>query len=92
MTEQREAVGHSVRAMYLYTGMADVASRTDAPGYREALDAIWSDVASSKLYLTGGIGARGSFESFGKRRIHPGGRGLRHPLLSPPGMVENPRL
>ena len=63
--EQNEAVGHSVRAMYLYMGMADVAARTDAIGYREALDALWDDVAAKKMYLTGGIGAAGTFESFG---------------------------
>jgi DUF1680 family protein len=65
VTEQTEAVGHSVRAMYLYMGMADVAARTDAPGYRDALDALWDDVAAKKMYLTGGIGAAASFESFG---------------------------
>ncbi len=65
VTEQTEAVGHSVRAMYLYMGMADVAARADAPGYREALDALWDDVAAKKMYLTGGIGAAGSMESFG---------------------------
>lgn len=65
VVEQREAVGHSVRAMYLYMGMADVLARTDAPGYREALDALWGDVAAKKMYLTGGIGADGSMESFG---------------------------
>jgi len=66
VTEQTEAVGHSVRAMYLYMGMADVAARADAPGYREALDALWDDVAAKKMYLTGGIGAADSFESFGE--------------------------
>ncbi len=65
VTEQTEAVGHSVRAMYLYMGMADVAARTDAPGYQEALDTLWDDVAAKKMYLTGGIGAAGSMESFG---------------------------
>jgi len=65
VTEQTEAVGHSVRAMYLYMGMADVAARADAPGYREALDALWDDVAAKKMYLTGGIGAASSMESFG---------------------------
>jgi len=65
VTEQREAVGHSVRAMYLYMGMADVAARTDAPGYDEALEALWDDVAAKKMYLTGGIGAASSMESFG---------------------------
>lgn len=66
VTEQRKASGHAVRAGYLYTGMADVAARTDAPGYRAALHAIWRDVVSNKLYLTGGIGSRGTFESFGE--------------------------
>lgn len=66
VVEQRKASGHAVRASYLYTGMADVAARTDAPGYREALEAIWEDTVGNKLYLHGGIGARGTFESFGE--------------------------
>jgi DUF1680 family protein len=64
--EQKKASGHAVRATYLYTGMADVAARTEAPGYRESLESIWKDVVSTKLYLTGGIGSRGTFESFGE--------------------------
>ncbi len=66
VTEQTKASGHAVRATYLYAGMADVAARTDAPGYDEALDAIWHDIVTNKLYLTGSIGARGTFESFGE--------------------------
>ncbi|HVS66288.1 MAG TPA: beta-L-arabinofuranosidase domain-containing protein [Thermoanaerobaculia bacterium] len=66
VTEQREAVGHSVRAMYLYTGMADVASRMEGTGYERALDSLWRDVIGAKTYLTGGIGARDTFESFGE--------------------------
>jgi len=65
VAQQTEAVGHSVRAMYLYIGMTDLAARADAPGYREALAALWDDVAAKKMYLTGGIGAAGSMESFG---------------------------
>jgi hypothetical protein len=65
VTEQTEAVGHSVRAMYLYIAMADVAARMEVPGYREALDRLWDDVAAHKMYLTGGIGAAASMESFG---------------------------
>ncbi|HJS74934.1 MAG TPA: glycoside hydrolase family 127 protein, partial [Vicinamibacteria bacterium] len=64
--EQREAAGHAVRASYLYTGMADVLARTGAPGYRESLASIWQDVVATKLYLTGGIGSRDTFESFGE--------------------------
>lgn len=63
--EQDEPVGHAVRAMYLYCGMADVAALTDAPGYRAALDKIWTNVTTKKMYLTGGVGARHAGEAFG---------------------------
>ncbi|OHB78529.1 MAG: six-hairpin glycosidase, partial [Planctomycetes bacterium RBG_16_55_9] len=62
---QNAAVGHAVRAGYLYTGMADVAALTGDAGYVEALERIWQDVVSKKLYITGGIGARGGGEAFG---------------------------
>jgi DUF1680 family protein len=63
--EQNAAVGHAVRAGYLYSGMADVAALTSDADYINALDQIWNDVVSKKLYITGGIGARGGGESFG---------------------------
>jgi uncharacterized protein len=66
VTDQTVAVGHAVRATYLYTGMADVAARLEAPGYEAALERVWRDLVSTKLYLTGGIGARDTFESFGE--------------------------
>ena len=64
--EQDAAVGHAVRAGYLYSGMADVAALTGDADYIEALGRIWRDVVSKKLYITGGIGARGGGESFGE--------------------------
>jgi len=63
--EQSQPVGHAVRAGYLYSGMADVAALTGDTGYINALDRIWENVVSKKLYLTGGIGARHGGESFG---------------------------
>ena len=63
--EQTEAVGHAVRASYMYAGMADVAALTGDPAYVEAIDRIWSDVVEHKLYLHGGIGARSGTEAFG---------------------------
>jgi hypothetical protein len=63
--EQTEAVGHSVRAAYMYTGMADVAALTGDMAYVDAIDKIWGDVATTKLYITGGIGAAGGHEGFG---------------------------
>ena len=66
VVEQDEAVGHAVRAGYLYAGMADVAALTDDAAYIKAIDRIWENVAAKKLYLTGGIGARHSGEAFGE--------------------------
>ena len=54
--EQFDAVGHSVRACYLYGAMADVVRFTDAPGYEKALDRLWEDVVGRKMYITGGLG------------------------------------
>ncbi|UCG46706.1 MAG: glycoside hydrolase family 127 protein [Phycisphaerales bacterium] len=66
VTEQTKGVGHSVRAAYMYTGMADVAALTGNMEYVRAIDAIWKDVLDTKLYITGGIGAAGGHEGFGE--------------------------
>ena len=57
VVEQREALGHAVRAGYLYCGMADVAALTGDGSYVAAIDALWENVVSKKLHLNGGIGA-----------------------------------
>ncbi len=64
--DQRKITGHAVRAMYLYTGAADVAAVTNDRDYITAMDAIWEDVVYRHMYITGGIGAQGSNEGFGK--------------------------
>ena len=63
--DQREAVGHAVRANYLYSGMADVAALKGDKRYLEAITAIWENVVTKKLHLTGGCGARASGEAYG---------------------------
>ena len=63
---QDEAVGHAVRAAYMYAGMADVAALTGDQGYIDAIDAIWDNIVTKKLYITGGIGATSNGEAFGK--------------------------
>ncbi len=63
--DQTEAVGHAVRAGYLYSGMADVAALTGDQRYVHAIDAIWDNAVGKKLYITGGIGAVGGGEAFG---------------------------
>ncbi|HEU4551688.1 MAG TPA: glycoside hydrolase family 127 protein [Chitinophaga sp.] len=65
VTEQTRAVGHAVRATYMYSGMADVAALTGDKGYVQAIDAIWHDVVDHKIYITGGIGAEAGHEGFG---------------------------
>lgn len=65
--EQTEAVGHAVRAMYMYSGMADVAALTGDRSYVHAIDRLWEDVVGTKMYLTGGIGATGDIEGFGAK-------------------------
>jgi DUF1680 family protein len=65
VVEQTEAVGHAVRATYMYSGMADVAAHTGDASYVNAIDKIWDNVATKKLYITGGIGARRRGEAFG---------------------------
>ena len=62
--DQTTAVGHSVRAAYMYAGMADVAALTGDSTYVQALDRIWDDVVGTKLYVTGGLGASGGNEGF----------------------------
>jgi DUF1680 family protein len=65
VVDQNSAVGHAVRATYMYTGMADVAALTGDTKYLAAIDKIWDDVVTKKLYITGGIGATGAGEAFG---------------------------
>ena len=66
VVEQTEAVGHAVRAAYMYAGMADVAALTGDSNYVKAIDAIWQNIVGKKLYITGGIGATSNGEAFGK--------------------------
>ena len=63
--QQEEIVGHAVRAGYLYSGVADVAALTGDKAYFEALERIWENMSSKKLFITGGIGSRPQGEGFG---------------------------
>jgi DUF1680 family protein len=65
VVDQTEAVGHAVRANYLYSGMTDVAALTGCPRYLPALNAIWTNVVTKKLHLTGGCGALAAGEAYG---------------------------
>lgn len=63
--KQSEAVGHAVRAGYMYAGIADVAALTQDSDYIKTIDRIWDNIVSKKYYITGGVGARHAGEAFG---------------------------
>ena len=69
--EQRTATGHSVRATYLYSGMADVAAMTGDESLKPALEAIWHDIVDKKMHITGGLGAVPGIEGFGPDYVLP---------------------
>ena len=62
--EQTQITGHAVRAMYMYTGAADVAAQTGDAEYMKAMRTVWEDVVYRNMYITGGIGSAGSNEGF----------------------------
>jgi DUF1680 family protein len=63
--QQQDAVGHAVRAMYLYTAMADLALETGDRSLADSCDRLWQSVTGRKMYITGGIGSSAHLESFG---------------------------
>ncbi len=71
VTEQDAAVGHSVRAAYMYSAMADIAAITGDEAYLAATDKIWNNIVSKKLYITGGLGAGNGIEGFDKDYVLP---------------------
>jgi uncharacterized protein len=64
--DQNEAVGHAVRAMYMYNGMTDIAAMTGDERYTNATALLWDNVVGKKMYITGGLGAKSDGEAFGK--------------------------
>ena len=62
--EQTEAVGHAVRAVYLYTGMADLAAETEDKELFAACRRLWENIVHRKMYITGGIGSTVQGEAF----------------------------
>jgi uncharacterized protein len=71
VAKQYEAVGHAVRAGYLYAAMAEVDSTLGAEDYTTALGAIWHDIVDRKMHLTGGLGAVHGIEGFGPAYVLP---------------------
>ncbi len=66
VVDQNEVVGHAVRAVYMYAGMTDIAELYQDEAYFHAVKALWDNMVTKKLYITGGIGALHDGESFGE--------------------------
>ncbi len=90
--DQAEAVGHAVRATYMYSGMADVAALGGFPEYAAASERLWESVAGKKLYLTGGIGSSGEYEAFGADYELPNARAYAETCASIGNALWNQRL
>jgi DUF1680 family protein len=69
--EQEKAVGHAVRAAYMYSGMADVGALSNTQEYNAALDKIWHNIVDTKMHITGGLGAMHGIEGFGPEYVLP---------------------
>ena len=69
--EQRSAEGHSVRAMYLYSGMADIVATKGDTTLIPALESIWHDIVDKKMHINGGLGAVPGIEGFGPEYVLP---------------------
>ena len=92
VVKQAEAVGHCVRAMFLYIPLTDLAALTGNPEYQEAADKIWEDVVHHKLYLTGSIGSIRFHEQFGSAYELPNLSGWNETCAAYGNLVWNQRM
>ncbi len=89
---QEEAVGHAVRAGYLYAAVADVAALTGHDSLTAAIDKIWDNVVSKKMYVQGGLGARGDGERFGENYELPNSTAYNETCAAIAGVYWNYRM
>lgn len=71
VAEQKKAVGHAVRAAYMYSAMADVGALTGTAEYNQALNSIWHNIVDTRMHITGGLGAVHGIEGFGPEYVLP---------------------
>ncbi len=90
--EQKEAVGHAVRALYLYAGATDLYAETGESALMDTLQTLWQDVFMRKVYVTGGLGARYEGEAFGLPYELPNLRAYAETCAAIAGFMWNWRL
>lgn len=90
--DQTEVVGHAVRMMYLSCGAADVYAETGDPAVLAALETQWENMATRRMYVTGGVGARWEGEAFGKDWELPSDRAYAETCAAIGGILWNNRM
>ncbi|MBG89269.1 MAG: hypothetical protein CMO80_20570 [Verrucomicrobiales bacterium] len=90
--EQSEAVGHAVRATYLYASMADVGTLTGDKGYAKALDRIWANITDTRMHITGGLGAVHGIEGFGPKYLLPNAHAFNETCAAVGNVLFNHRM
>ena len=85
LRDQSEVVGHAVRALYLYSGAADVYAETGEPNLLQALDRLWQNMTTRRMYVSGGLGSRYEGEAFGRTSSFPTSGPIRRP--APPSVA-----
>lgn len=92
VVDQKEAVGHAVRATYLYSAMADVGTLTGDARYAMALDNIWGNITNTRMHLTGGLGAVHGIEGFGPKYELPNGHAFNETCAAVGNVLFNYRM
>ncbi len=90
--EQKEAVGHAVRACYMYSAMADLAAIQNDTTYIKAIDRLWEDIVYRKTYVTGGIGTEAGNEGFDDPFVLPNRKAYCETCASVGNVFVNHRL
>ncbi|MCD4730609.1 MAG: glycoside hydrolase family 127 protein, partial [Bacteroidales bacterium] len=90
--QQFEAIGHAVRAVYMYSAMTDIAAITGDKDYKNAINKLWQNVVTKKIYITGGIGAKQAGEAFGNNYFLPNLSAYNETCAAVANMLWNQRL
>src|SRR4029079_16270570 len=92
LVDQARAEGHAVRATYAYNAMTDIAALTHDSAYDKAVDRLWQDVVSRRIYLAGGLGSVAGTEAFGEEYALPNRTAYTETCASVGGILWNHRM
>lgn len=90
--QQTRAIGHAVRATYMYSAMTDMATDLHDDRFGAAVDRLWDDVTGKRMYLTGGLGSQGRTEAFGDDYVLPNRRAYAETCAQIGGLLWHQRM